>query len=167
MGPNWSITVGPVQSSVSRHTQMLHKHVLPRWKDVPITSVTKADVREWVGNLITNGYKPDVIRCSAEVLRSSCKAALEAGVISTNPVIGISLPRKPTREMHPLTVEQIEALAEAVSYPELRAAEIGARTHGRTERPDLGLAVRLAAYTGLRAGELWALRPNTLILIVA
>ena len=143
--------------TVAGHIQMLHKHVLPRWENIPITSVTKADIREWVGDLITGGCKPDVIRCSVDALRLSCKAALEAGIISTNPVIGISLPRRPKREMHPLTIEQIEALAEAISHPELKPGGNGARV-GRSERPDLGLAVRLAAYTGLRAGELWALR---------
>ncbi len=143
--------------TVAGHIQMLHKHVLPRWGNAPITSVTKAGIREWVGDLITGGCKPDVIRCSVDALRLSCKAALEAGIISTDPVIGISLPRRPKREMHPLTVEQIEALAEAISHPELKPGGNGARV-GRSERPDLGLAVRLAAYTGLRAGELWALR---------
>jgi integrase len=143
--------------TVAGHIQMLHKHVLPRWGNAPITSVTKAGIREWVGDLITGGCKPDVIRCSVDALRLSCKAALEAGIISTDPVIGISLPRRPKREMHPLTVEQIEALAEAISHPELKPGGNGARV-GRSERPDLGLAVRLAAYTGLRAGELWAIR---------
>ena len=143
--------------TVAGHIQMLHKHVLPRWGNAPITSVTKAGIREWVGDLITGGCKPDVIRCSVDALRLSCKAALEAGIISTDPVIGISLPRRPKREMHPLTIEQIEALAEAISHPELKPGGNGARV-GRSERPDLGLAVRLAAYTGLRAGELWAIR---------
>ncbi len=143
--------------TVAGHIQMLHKHVLPKWGNVPITSVTKAGIREWVSDLITGGCKPDVIRCSVDALRLSCKAALEAGIISTDPVIGISLPRRPKREMHPLTIEQIEALAEAISHPELKPGGNGARV-GRSERPDLGLAVRLAAYTGLRAGELWAIR---------
>jgi len=70
--------------------------------------------------MVQAGYKPDLVRLAVTALRSSLKAALVAGVLSANPVSAVSLPRGRPHEMHPLTVEQIEALAEAISHPEQR-----------------------------------------------
>ena len=125
----------------------LRSHVLPRWGDTPVTNITRQDIAEWVAEMVGAGQKPDRIRLNMVALRNTLNIAMDANVLHVNPTIGIKRPQSKSHEMHPLTVEQIEALAEAISRP-----------HGRTERPDLGLAVRLAAYTGLRAGELWALR---------
>ncbi len=125
----------------------LRSHVLPRWGDTSVTKITRQDIAEWVAEMVGAGQKPDRIRLNMVALRNTLNIAMGANVLHVNPTIGIKRPQSKSHEMHPLTVEQIEALAEAISRP-----------HGRTERPDLGLAVRLAAYTGLRAGELWALR---------
>jgi integrase len=62
------------------------------------------------------------------------------GLIPRSPCIGIELPAETTREeMHFLTPAQVGTLAGAIG-----------------ER--YSCAVYTAAYTGLRAGELWALR---------
>ncbi len=139
------------------HEQMLRCHVLPRFGDLPVTQIRREDVVSWIGEQVASGTKPDVIRRALEVLRSTLRTALEANLISTNPALRVRIPKSIKREMHPLTVEQVEALAKAIAHLELRPAGNGAQV-GRSERPDLALAVRLAAYTGLRAGELWALR---------
>ena len=122
-------------------------HVLPRWGNTPVTNITRQDIAEWVAEMVKAGQKPDRIRLNMVALRNTLNVAVDANVLGANPTIGVKRPQSRSHERHPLTVEQIEALAEAISRP-----------YGRTERPDLGLAVRLAAYTGLRAGELWALR---------
>jgi integrase len=57
-----------------------------------------------------------------------------------NPAARLRLATPPRRDMTVLTAAEIRALAEAVQRPQDR------------------LAVYVAAYTGLRAGELWALR---------
>ncbi len=139
------------------YEQMLVKHVLPRWGNELVTNVKREHIEEWVRELVTAGARADVIRLSMVALRSTLKTALLAGILQTNPATGVSIPHRRNHEMHPLTIEQIEVLAEAISHPTLRPAGNGARV-GRNKRPDLGLAVRLAAYTGLRSGELWGLR---------
>lgn len=127
-----------------------------------ITAVRRDDVTAWVTELVGAGHQPDVVRLAVAALRSTIKTAVTAGLLPANPASAVSLLRNQRHEMHPLTVDEVEALAEAISHPELRPGGHGARV-GRAERPDLALAVRLAAYTGLRAGELWALRRKHLI----
>ena len=53
---------------------------------------------------------------------------------------------------------KVEKLATAITYPEKHPSGNGAAPSGRTEFPEYSLLVRFAAYTGLRAGELGALR---------
>ena len=135
----------------------LRSHVLPQWGDTPVTKITRQDVADWVVKMVEAGQKPDRIRLNMVALRNTLNVAMSANALRVNPTIGIKRPQSKSHEMHPLTVEQIESLAEAISHPELKPSGNGARV-GRSERPDLGLAVKLAAYTGLRAGEVWALR---------
>jgi integrase len=61
--------------------------------------------------------------------------------------------------VQPLTVAQVEDLAEAIEWPAYAPAGHGAgQPKPRTHRPDLALWVRLGAYCGLRAGEVLAPR---------
>lgn len=58
--------------------------------------------------------------------------------------------------MHFLTAEQVEQLADAITDPTARPAGHGAGPNWRTHLPEYGMLIRLAAYTGLRAGEIGA-----------
>src|SRR5205823_11229795 len=63
----------------------------------------------------------------------------------------------PRSEMHFLTVDQVDALAQAIQEP------LGQPRFDRYDTaPDYGLLVHFAAYTGLRAGEIQALRVKNL-----
>jgi integrase len=74
------------------------------------------------------------------------EAAIQAGVLLRNPAADIRVPRSRTREMQFLSAAEVERLADAID-------------------PPYGLLVRLAAYTGLRAGEIVALRIKRLDLL--
>jgi integrase len=89
--------------------------------------------------------------------------SVEMEVLHSNPATKLRLPSQKPIDVCALTVEQVEALAEAIRHPELRTGGNGART-GRSDRPDLAPAVRLAGYCGLRAGELWGLRRQDVVL---
>lgn len=67
--------------------------------------------------------------------------------------------------MHFLTYEQVEDLARAITTPALKPPGHGAQPHLRTVRPELGLLIRFAAHTGLRAGEIAGLRVGKVDLI--
>jgi integrase len=80
------------------------------------------------------------------VLSQILAAGVEGGRIARNPAAGVRLPRIVRRDVHFLTARQVEDLAAAID-------------------PRYALLVRFAAYTGLRAGELAALRVRHLNLL--
>src|SRR5262249_40048123 len=81
--------------------------------------------------------------------------AADAGAIKANPAQGARIASEPEHEAVFLTADQVEDLVHEVEHPPIRP---GGGEHRRESYPHLALAVRVAAYTGLRAGELWALR---------
>ncbi|MHB1507971.1 MAG: tyrosine-type recombinase/integrase [Acidimicrobiales bacterium] len=141
------------------HTWLLRCHVLPRWGDTAIGDVRREDVRTWATELGASGLSAMTVRHIVGVLGRVFVLAVDSEAIPVNPCVALRLP-SPRRqhEMRFLTVKQVEALATAISHPEIRLAGHGAGPHWRTDRSDLALAIRLAAYCGPRAGELWALR---------
>src|SRR5437879_4553877 len=64
--------------------------------------------------------------------------------------------------MHFLTPEQVALLADEIAHPPLNPLGGGHRRHAY---PEYGLLLRFAAYTGLRAGEIGALRVGRLDLM--
>jgi len=64
--------------------------------------------------------------------------------------------------MHFLAAEQVEKLACAIAHPTKSLGGNGAAPCWRTHFPEYGLLVMFAAYTGLRAGEIGALRVRRL-----
>jgi integrase len=80
------------------------------------------------------------------VLFAVLEAAIQAGSLLRNPAAGVRVPRSRRREMQFLSAAEVERLAEAIV-------------------PPYGLLVRFAAYAGLRAGELAALRVKRLDLL--
>lgn len=117
----------------------LRRHVLPALQSTPVGNVDRSTVRRFASDLTAKGCKPDVVRIAVHVARSVLEVAVEAGAIKANPVRGVRLPRSAKTEMLFLTPTQVEALADVID-------------------PPYGTLVHFAAYTGLRAGEIGALR---------
>ena len=65
------------------------------------------------------------------------------------------MPRSRGDEMVFLSIQEVLRLSDAVTHPPIRAG--GGETR-RSAYPEYGLLVRFAALTGLRAGEIGALR---------
>jgi len=138
--------------------QMLRSRTLPKWSTVELAAVTRRDVEAWVAELMAAGAQPDVIRRTLDPLRAICRLAVTEGALGADPTAGVRHPRQPRRVLTVLSVVQVENLAREIEHPVFKPAGHGARAAAPDHRPDLALAVRLAAYGGLRAGELWALR---------
>ena len=86
------------------------------------------------------------------MLRLVLQEALRADAIRRNPADGLRVPRGERHEMVFLTVAEVFALAEEVANPPRPAS------HQLQRWPSFGLLVRFAAFSGLRAGEIAALR---------
>lgn len=84
--------------------------------------------------------KPGTARKVQVVLSSILSEGVELGLVRENVAARMKMAPSPRHDMTILTAEEVRAVAEAMSRPSDR------------------LAIYVAAYTGLRAGELWALR---------
>jgi integrase len=93
-----------------------------------------------VANLVEAGLAPSTVKSIYLTASQVFAQAVTDGLISRSPCIGIRLPEERQREqMHFLTPDEVATLAEAIT-------------------PRFGTLLYAAAYTGMRAGELAALR---------
>jgi integrase len=124
-----------------------------------LAKVSRADVLDWANALAAKGHSASTVRHAVGALQGLLRHAVELGALQASPLDRLRLPAPKPAKVKALTVEEVEALAEAIATPVLRPAGHGAGYPAhRLERPDLALWVRLGAYCGLRAGEVLALR---------
>ena len=131
----------------------LRVYVVPRFGDVSIAKITRADVQAWVQELVDTRAGASTVRHAVAALNQILNEAIKSGEITANPCQHVTLPRLPKGQVKPLTPEQIKSLAEAIEYPVIKPAGHGAVAPGRHYFPEYGLLIRLTALTGLRAGE--------------
>ena len=117
----------------------LRRHVLPLLETAPIATIDRPAMKRFVSDLVTGGARTDVVRISVQIARHVLGVAVDAGALKANPATALRLARPRKAEQLFLTPEQVQALAEAIGGP-------------------YDTLVRFAAYTGLRAGEIGALR---------
>ena len=128
------------------YRSLLHNHVLPAFGNRAVASLDTLAVRAWLAGLVSRGLSPSRAKHAYYVLYAVLEAAIQAGALVRNPAAGVRPPRSHSREMHFLSAAEVERLAEAIV-------------------PPYGVLVRFAAYTGLRAGEIAALRVKRLDLL--
>ena len=115
----------------------LRNHVLPFFGDRPIATIRPREVQAWVRSrteVLAPATGEVVYRTFAAILNT----AVDDRLITRSPASGVRLPRRTRHEIQPPTVEQVEALLDAM--------------------PDRYKAlVVVAAGTGLRQGECFGL----------
>jgi integrase len=135
----WIATKANLKPSTrARYSGILSSHILPTWGPVRLVDVTHADVQAWVSRLVASGLSPASVHKIHRVLSMVLSLAVKDGRIAKNPSADLALPRVARAEKRYLTVEQVAHLTEAAGP-------------GR-------LAILVLAYTGIRWGELAALR---------
>jgi integrase len=138
----WQTTVLPMykHSTQKNRRFMLSKHLLPRFGEKQVSEITRQEIQGYVAQLTQQGYAPKSIDHIHDVLSAVLRTAVKWGYIHENPARGVDLPKlKTVRPKWALTPAQAAALLEALS-PLARAM------------------VGLAIVSGLRRGELFALR---------
>jgi integrase len=116
-------------------------YVESRWSSVSVADVQSSDIKAWVQDLSVGGAKPATVENALSVLRQILEMAVEDRRIPRNPCSGVKSPRRQHRSRGYLTHEQVELLA----------GEVG----------EYATVVRFLAYTGLRWGEMAALRVDS------
>ncbi len=119
-----------------RYENAIRVHIKPRWGDFAIGKITHSDVQLWIAGI---DLAPASVRKIHRVFSQILATAVRDGRISRNVAEDISLPRVHATEKRFLTHTQVEDIARLVG-------------------PDWDLLVRFLAYTGLRWGEVAALR---------
>ena len=139
----WVGTQAPEGHHGSHSRVHLGGHVEGRWSGVAAADVRTSDVRSWVADMTASGAGAATVENSVSVLRQILAMAVEDRRIARNPCAGVKVPRRTHRPRGYLTHEQVELLAQAVGGP------------GAT-------VVRFLSYSGLRWGEMAALRVSDL-----
>jgi integrase len=124
-------------STRSAYEWLLRKHILPKWGATPLVAVAHTDVQAWVTKL-SESLAPSSVRKIHVVFSGLMKYAVHDRRIARNPCDGIRLPRVGASSRGYLTSQQVDELA----------ARCG---------PDSDI-IYLLAYTGLRWGEMAALK---------
>ena len=143
----YATTTGLKPKTRVGYDSMLRVHVLPYFGGRQIGTIDTSAIRTFLADLEASGAAVGTRRAARKVLRLVLANAVEGGALKSNPSVGVRLGRSERMEMHFLTLDEVHGLASAI------------------RRPEYGLLVRFAALTGLRAGELGALRVGRLQLL--
>lgn len=132
--------------TVELYESFLRLHILPTLGPVPLGRLTTATVRSWHAALLAQGPGTASVAKCHRLLRTILGTAVEEGVIVANPCSIRGAGVESTEERTRPTLAEVYGLADAIQ-PQLRAF------------------VLLAAFGGLRRGELLALTRNDLDLL--
>ena len=127
-------------SSYAVYYTAMHVHILPALGDKRLRLLEEADAETFVGILREKGLSAGTIRGIVQVLRASLQKAVKARMLPFNPCEDVALPRRDRKPIRSLTLAQ------------QRKLELTAMQHPN------GLPVILALYTGMRVGEICALK---------
>jgi integrase len=152
----WLATVTHLQPTTQQgYESIVTKHLIPRFGKVPIGSIDHPTVLAFLSELKASGAAAGTIRNVRDVARLIFELAVRSAAIKTNPVKGVKAPRSRPNEMVFLDADQVMALSIAITEPPFMQRR---RKQDNPSYPEFGLLVRFAAWTGLRAGEIVALR---------
>jgi integrase len=142
----WLDSKGNLKASTrDRYASILATHVRPVWDAVRLTDVTHDQVQAWTAGLTASGLSAASVVKAHRVLSMVLAYAVRSRRLASNPADGVTLPRVTRADRRYLRADQVAALADAAGP-------------GR-------LVVLTLAYTGLRWGELAALRVSRVDLL--
>jgi integrase len=142
----------------SRYEGIVRKHIHPTWDRIALANVSHGDVQAWVTDL-SKHHSPATVHKIHRVLSLVLDMAVKDGRLARNVARGVHLPRAHRHEHRYLTHDQVEDLAQATGYPADPSKHSGLDTRtNETYR----LVVLFLAYTGVRFGEMAALRVRRL-----
>ncbi|MGL6199072.1 MAG: tyrosine-type recombinase/integrase [Lachnospiraceae bacterium] len=144
---NWSIhylektlNSGIKSSTYAIYNTMMEHHILPYFENKKLKSVTKNDVEGFVQSLTEKGLSGTSVHGVFGLLSRMLKCGVEEKTLLLNPCDEVVLPKKEPKKIEVLAVEEQQTLEKAA-----------------LEDKD-GAAVVTALYTGMRIGEIAALR---------
>ncbi|UIJ33371.1 tyrosine-type recombinase/integrase [Allobranchiibius sp. GilTou73] len=146
-------------STLLGYEQVYNARILPMWGARRLNSLTAGEIEAWARDLLnpptpaSRGLTLSTVHKAVGALNQACRMAIRRGWLATNPCAGLDLPSPTAAGVVPfqavfLTPAQVESLATALA-----------------DQPPYDLIIRVAAYTGLRAGEIAGLQVRDINLL--
>ena len=130
-------------SSLAAYQTYLNRHFYPAFGTMQMARIAPTDIQDWVTHAVDGGLSAASVRKYHMMLHSVFHRAVRDRIISFNPCEGTELPKVITQRRRTLTPTEYQQVLAAI--------------------PDSSrLLVETAIKTGLRWGELIALRPRHL-----
>ena len=136
------------ESTHQRYEYAIGPHIKPALGRIKLKDLNPAQVRWFYRDRLDSGLSPASVHKLHVVLHKALKAAVADGLIPRNVAAGLKLPMLSRQEIDPLSRDEARRLLEAARGERLEALYV------------------LALNTGLRQGELLALKWNDLDLEV-
>ena len=122
------------------YSLLLRTHLLPRFRDSRLCDITRAEVQQFITCTLKDGYAWETTNHFRTLLSKIMNTAVSWNFLSDNPARGVKMPEQTLKRPHRfLTMDEVRRLITASDEP--------VRT-----------IVLLATMTGLRIGEILALR---------
>ncbi|MCW2092432.1 UNVERIFIED_ORG: integrase [Rhodococcus erythropolis] len=143
LGESWSRSRSGLTENTRAASDIAFRiHVLPKWGTKAISQIKPSEVKTWVAEMEDAGVGTATIEKALGVFRQIMDAAVDDLLIAGNPCRGAKAPKRKHVQRGYLTHQQVHQLAAEVT------------THG--------LVVLFLAYTGLRWGEMAALKVGSI-----
>lgn len=132
--------MGSVKASTYQtYLRQYHKHIAPTIGRMDITAITQVDVQAFLSNMRTSGLAANTVKGVYRLLKAALKHAVEEDVLRRNPCRKIRWESAELEEQRVLDHREQRALNKAAQGPK-------------------DLPALLALYTGMRLGEVCALK---------
>lgn len=126
------------QRTIEKYRCIVNAHFVPKLGNIKLVKLLPLHVRRLVNDL--KGLQPVTVKNYIRIFSAAMQCAIEAGLIASNPVANVKLPRPTPTTLHIIDRDQIPAF--------VSAAKDTAYSN----------ELLLMLYTGLRVGEVRGLR---------
>jgi integrase len=126
-------------NTVAQYENVGRLHVEEELGSHRVASLRRIDFDEWIARLVKKRLSASTIRTARTIAGSVMASAVDAGIVLSNPVRGLRVPKEQAQAKKALTSEQVERLVDHMPH------------HYRA-------LVLVLAYGGLRPSEALALR---------
>lgn len=150
---DWQTTIKKYElkpSSYDRLDQVINYNIVPFIGYLQITAITAQDIQKYI-NELTEKYSYSTIKKAYNAINAVMKLAVERDYIRKNPCVGVRLPKQMQRsksDIEYFTDEEVEMITQSA----IRRYQTGRYVYKH------GYAIVLLLNTGLRIGELLALK---------
>ena len=129
-------------STFSDYCYKLSRYLLPQLGTIPLYQVNSERIQEVIDLFIEERLSPSSIQIIICLLKKTLNDAKKQGLLYKNPCDAVQLPKRNVQKVRALTIEQQRSLLEVADK----------------SKDDKSQAVVLALNTGMRIGEIAALR---------